>query len=93
MNTLRCKFGLAAAALSVAVLGAPAAIAAQGSDSGDTSGSASGKMVTPGTAAQKQASTQAGAAVGAPGVEGKRGAESGSAPAAPKAGGQAKAQQ
>jgi hypothetical protein len=87
MNLLRSKFGLAAAALSMAMLGAPVAIAAQDSAQGETSGPASGKMTTPGTAAQKQASTQAGSAAGAPGVEGKQGAESG---AAPKAGGQTK---
>ncbi len=83
------RFGLAAAALSVAVLGAPAAIAAQGSAQGETSGPASGKTMTPGAAAQKDASTQSGSAAGAPGVEGKQGAESGSAPKAP---GQTKSQ-
>ena len=89
MNVVRSRFGLAAAALSMTVLAAPIAIAAQDSAQGETSGPASGRMTTPGTASQKQSSTQA----GAPGVEGKQGAESGPAPEAPKAGGQTKAQQ
>jgi hypothetical protein len=93
MNTRRFGFGLAAAALSLAVFGAPVAIAAQDAAQGETSGSASGKMTTPGAATQKQASTQSGTAAGAPGIEGKQGAESGSAPAAPKTGGQTKPQQ
>jgi hypothetical protein len=93
MNMLRFKLGLAAGALSMTVLGAPFAIAAQDSAPGDTSGSASGKMTTPGTAAQKQTSTQTGSAAGGPGVEGKQGAESGAAPGAPKAGGQTKPHQ
>nr|WP_294554406.1 hypothetical protein [uncultured Rhodopila sp.] len=89
MDVLQSKFGLAAAALSMALLGAPVANAAQDSSQGNTSGPASGKMTTPGTASQKQASTQA----GAPGVEGKQGAESGAAPGAPKAESRTKAQQ
>lgn len=84
-------FGLAAGALAMAVIGAvtvsPVAIAApQDSAQGETSGPAAGKMVSPGAATQKQASTQA----GAPGAEGKQGAESG---AAPKAEGQMKSHQ
>ena len=74
MKTDFIKAGLIAGAL--ALCGAPLALAA----SGDTSGPASGKPVTPGAAAQKQASTQSGSAAGAPGVEGKQGAESGSPP-------------
>nr|WP_294507387.1 hypothetical protein [uncultured Rhodopila sp.] len=70
------RFGLAAAVLSLAVYCAPVAIAAQG----ETSGPAAGKTTTPGAAAQKEASKQSGSAAGAPGVEGKQGAESGSAP-------------
>jgi len=81
MNTSWFTIGLAAAALAMAGLSAPVAIAAQG----DTSGPASGTTVKPSGATQKQASTQSGTAAGAPGAEGKQGGESGSAPTAPAA--------
>ncbi len=67
--------------MSLALCCAPAAFAATGSASGDTSGPAAGKTTVPNTAAEKTTSNMSGnTAAGAPGVKGKSGSESGHAP-------------
>ncbi len=76
------RIGLPAAVFSVALAGAPFALAATGSAQGDTSGPASGTQTTPSAAVQKQAGNPAAAAAGAPGMVGKQGGESGVQPKA-----------
>jgi hypothetical protein len=83
MRMTWCKTGLAAGALVVTLCAAPSvmAAAAESTDtSGNTSGPAAGTQTTPSTALQKQGSvSNNGHAAGGPGVEGKKGAESGPA--------------
>ena len=83
------KARLAAVALMAAGLWAPGAMAAQG----ETSGPAAGNNTVPSAATQKQVSKETGTAAGAPGVEGKQGAESGAAPQTPASKSQKNSQQ
>jgi hypothetical protein len=81
------KTPVPAAALSMMLSGAPISMAATGPAQGDTSGPASGTQTTPSTAVQKQMTgSKSGTAGGAPGMEGKQGAESGAKPKTSAAG-------
>ena len=81
MNWVVSKWGILPGLLAFALFCAPAALAAQGSDQGDTSGPAAGKNTTPSTAVQKDRSQGTGnVAGGAAGVSGRQGAESGASP-------------
>ncbi len=73
---------LGASIVAMAVWSGSVAMAASGPAQGDTSGPAAGKKVKPNTAVMKdEANGGATVGVGAPGVVGKKGAESGHQPA------------
>ncbi len=75
MKSTYSKTALPVTALSIVLLSASASMAAPEPAQGDTSGPAAGTHATPSTAVQKNSAN--GTTAGAPGVEGKRGAESG----------------
>src|ERR1700712_5768722 len=78
MKSPYSKAALSVTALSIVLLSASASMAAPEPAQGDTSGPAAGTRTTPSTAVQKNSAT--GTTAGAPGVEGKPGAESGAQP-------------
>lgn len=78
MKFTHSAFAFSAAALAIALFSASVSVAAPKSAQGDTSGPAAGTHTTPSSAVQKNSTN--GTMAGAPGVEGKQGAESGAQP-------------